>query len=91
MEGPMAEITRRIKFTRDYEVKDHRAGTARAEAYKAGAGKTLPERSAAHFVARGVADYDDVNAAKPKRPAEPEPEPEPEPDPDDPADLDAAG
>lgn len=55
----MAEITRLIKFTRNYEVRDHRAGTSEAERYKPGQKERLPERSAAHFVARGVAEYCD--------------------------------
>lgn len=51
------EIKRKIKFLQRYEVQDHRAGTDRAEQYKAGRIVYLPERSAAHFVSRGVAEY----------------------------------
>lgn len=53
----MAEIIRKIRFTRDYEVKDHSAGTAQAEKYKAGQTLKLAEASAAHFVSRGAAEY----------------------------------
>ena len=56
-----AEIKRRIRFVEDYEVKDHRAGTSEAERYKAGRRVTVADSSAAHFVARGVAVYDDKN------------------------------
>jgi hypothetical protein len=54
-----AEIKRKIRFTRNYEVKDFRAGTSEAEAYKAGKIYEIAETSAMHFVARGVAELAD--------------------------------
>lgn len=51
------EITRRVKFDQDYEVRDHRAGTPEAEKYKRGKTVKMVASSAAHFVARGLAHY----------------------------------
>lgn len=50
------EITRRVRFLRDYEVQDHAAGTERARRYKAGKTVELTERSAVHFINRGLAE-----------------------------------
>lgn len=45
----------KIKFLTDYEVKDHRAGTKAAENYTKDKSYQLDERSAMHFVGRGLA------------------------------------
>lgn len=53
------EIKRKVKFLRDYEVQDERAGTAEAEVYKRGKQVALGARSALHFVTRGIAEFVD--------------------------------
>lgn len=55
----MADVTRKIKFLLQYEVKDHQAGTNSATIYKKGQVRRMNERSAAHFISRGVAVYTD--------------------------------
>lgn len=55
----MAEIERKVKFVRDYEVADERAGTGQAERYAKGKTYKLAEPSALHFVSRGAAEIVD--------------------------------
>lgn len=52
-----AEAKAIIKFTRDYEVQDERAGTDDAERYRKGQRKSFALSSAEHFVSRGAAVY----------------------------------
>lgn len=44
-----------IKFTRDYEVQDEKAGTEDATFFKKGLRKKFPLKSAEHFISRGAA------------------------------------
>lgn len=46
-----------VKFVRDYEVQDERAGTPDAEKYRKGQRAALSASSAKHFVARAAAVY----------------------------------
>lgn len=55
----MAVIERKVKFLRDYEVADERAGTAQADRYAKGKTYKLAEPSALHFVSRGAAELID--------------------------------
>lgn len=45
-----------VKFTRDYEVQDEKAGTDQATRYKKGQRVSLPLASAEHFLNRSVAE-----------------------------------
>ncbi|ATG47601.1 hypothetical protein CEW89_08440 [Celeribacter ethanolicus] len=47
----------KIKFVKHHEVQDEHAGTDKATVYEAGLTKAFEERSAQHFVTRGVAEY----------------------------------
>lgn len=55
----MTVVKRKIKFVKNHEVQDHRAGTKKATIYKKGSNRSMNERSAAHFVSRGAAVYVD--------------------------------
>lgn len=46
---------RKVKFLRDYVVDDGLIGTGDETRFKTGQVKSLPDRSAQHFISRGVA------------------------------------
>ncbi len=55
-----AEAKIKVRFLRNYEVKDHRAGTKAAERYEASKKAiALPAAKANHFVRLGVAAHGD--------------------------------
>ncbi|MAQ82245.1 hypothetical protein [Psychromarinibacter halotolerans] len=44
-----------VKFLRDHEVQDEHRGTDKATWFRKGARKSLEDRSAQHFIERGIA------------------------------------
>lgn len=50
-----AEARIKVRFLRRYEVQDEKRGTSEATIYAEGETKLLPEASALHFMARGIA------------------------------------